>query len=165
STGLMAVAVLTPVFAMAILFFSLASIISYALFVAAVSFGFGRHSYYITHENRIKIKQLLLANILAGTCRPINANWEEVPKAQCFDSKVSLTISYAFAGFSIACDFIFAIMPILLIWTLTRSVVERCLISFLMAMSLFASVAGMLQLYLRMLDPTPSDPFRATVLV
>ena len=39
-------------------------------------------------------------------------------------------------------DLTSAIMPMFLIWRLSRSVVERCLISFLMAMGLFATGAG-----------------------
>ncbi len=41
-------------------------------------------------------------------------------------------------------DLTFAIMPIFLIWRLSRPVIERCLIYFLMAMSLFATGAGVM---------------------
>jgi len=43
-------------------------------------------------------------------------------------------------------DLTSAIMPMFLIWRLSRSVVERCLISFLMAMGLFATGAGVMKI-------------------
>jgi hypothetical protein len=43
-------------------------------------------------------------------------------------------------------DLILAFMPMFLIWRLSRSVVERCLISFLMAMGLFATGAGVMKI-------------------
>lgn len=59
-------------------------------------------------------------------------------------------------------DIICILMPMFLIWRLTRSVVERCLISFLMALSLFAAGAGVLKIiYQKRFDRTSPDPFRA----
>jgi hypothetical protein len=40
----------------------------------------------------------------------------------------------------------FAIMPMFLIWRLSRSVIERCLISFLMAMGFLALGAGVVMI-------------------
>jgi hypothetical protein len=49
-----------------------------------------------------------------------------------------------------------------LIWRLTRSAVERCLVSFLMALSLFATGAGVLKIiYSKTFDRTSPDVFRA----
>jgi hypothetical protein len=58
-------------------------------------------------------------------------------------------------------DLIFAIIPMILIWRLSRSVVERCLITFLMTMGLFATGAGVLKiLYSKTFDKTSPDVFR-----
>ena len=58
-------------------------------------------------------------------------------------------------------DLIFALMPMFLIWRLSRSVVERCLISLLMALGLFATAAGVLKIiHARTYDMTSPDGFR-----
>jgi hypothetical protein len=58
-------------------------------------------------------------------------------------------------------DLTFAIMPMFLIWRLSRSVVERCLISFLMAMGLFATGAGVMKIiYAYTYDRTSEDALR-----
>jgi hypothetical protein len=58
-------------------------------------------------------------------------------------------------------DLTFAIMPMFLIWRLSRSVIERCLISFLMAMGLFALGAGvMMIIYTYTYDRTSPDALR-----
>jgi hypothetical protein len=58
-------------------------------------------------------------------------------------------------------DLIFALMPMFLIWRLSRSVVERCLISLLMTLGLFATGAGVLKIiYSKTFDKTSPDFFR-----
>src|SRR5450756_726686 len=58
-------------------------------------------------------------------------------------------------------DLTFAIMPMFLIWRLSRSVIERCLISFLMAMGLFAAGAGVMKnIYAYTYDRTSQDALR-----
>lgn len=58
-------------------------------------------------------------------------------------------------------DLAFAIMPMSLIWRLSRSVVERCLISFLMAMGLFATGVGVMKIiYAYTFDRTSHDALR-----
>jgi hypothetical protein len=59
-------------------------------------------------------------------------------------------------------DLIFAIMPMFIIWKLGRSTLERCLISFLMTMGLFATGAGVLKIiYSKTYDRSSPDVFRA----
>lgn len=58
-------------------------------------------------------------------------------------------------------DILCTIMPMFLIWGLIRSVVERCLISVLMALSLSATGAGVLKIiYSKTFDRTSPDVFR-----
>ena len=58
-------------------------------------------------------------------------------------------------------DLCFAIMPMFLIWRLSRSIIERCLISFLMAMGLFATGAGVMKIiYAYTYDRTSHDALR-----
>lgn len=58
-------------------------------------------------------------------------------------------------------DILCAIMPMFLIWKLTRSVAERRLISFLMALILFATATGVLKIiYTKTIDRTLPDAVR-----
>lgn len=64
-------------------------------------------------------------------------------------------------GVGIAGDLVFAIMPIALIWNLNRSVLERFLVSFLLASGLFATAAAATRLYyVQTLNYSSSDVFR-----
>ncbi|KAH7137052.1 hypothetical protein B0J13DRAFT_506928 [Dactylonectria estremocensis] len=103
-------------------------------------------------------------------CRPIQAIWKDIPEAQCLSIKTLQVGGYLYTevltgvkikGVSIAGDLVFAIMPITLIWNLNRSVLERCLISFLLASGLFATAAAATRLfYIRTLNYNSSDVFR-----
>jgi len=90
-------------------------------------------------------------------CRPISAFWEAVPGGKCF----SPPQSWAFTAIGIASDLVCAVIPILVISKLSRSLVERCLVCFLMAMSLFATAAGVLKIiYSYRFDHDSSDALR-----
>ena len=90
SVGPKTLAIITPILAVGILFYSVriytrvvpryklnaadwastiavaAGVITYALFAVAVSFGFGKHSIYVSHESDTKILQCLFGVILTG---------------------------------------------------------------------------------------------------
>ncbi|KAH6973929.1 hypothetical protein EDB80DRAFT_900468 [Ilyonectria destructans] len=88
-------------------------------------------------------------------CRPIKAIWEVIPDAECLDIK-TLQAAVGIAG-----DLVFAIMPIVLIWNLNRSILERCLVSFLLASGLFATAAAGIRLfYVKTVNFNSSDIFR-----
>ncbi|KAE9367225.1 hypothetical protein N431DRAFT_548797 [Stipitochalara longipes BDJ] len=218
SVGPKALAALTPILAIGILFYSIriytrvvpkyklnaadwactiaivSGTITYALFATAVSFGFGKHSIYVSQVSDRKIFQCLFGVILAGLwasifsrvsvalllldfapsrtwnvilwflvvfqiitllgtelielfqCRPVRAFWEQVPGEKCNAPSVMWTLGYVYTGIGMLGDLTFAIMPMFLIWRLSRSVIERCLISFLMAMGLFATGAGVMKI-------------------
>ena len=61
-------------------------------------------------------------------------------------------------------DIIFAAMPMFLIWTLSRSAVEKSLVSVLMASALFASACGCAKIYyLATFDIKSPDTWRDMV--
>ncbi|KAF4417545.1 hypothetical protein F53441_14511 [Fusarium austroafricanum] len=78
-------------------------------------------------------------------CRPINANWEEVPDARCFSAQQIWICGYA-TIVALFGDLTLAIMPMFLIWKLSRSTMERCLITVLMALGLIATAAAIMRL-------------------
>ncbi|RYP44821.1 hypothetical protein DL768_008753 [Monosporascus sp. mg162] len=100
-------------------------------------------------------------SVQLAQCRPIRAFWEVVPDAQCFHPSVMWTAGYIFIGIGMVGDMMFTVMPMFFIWKLQRSLVERCLISFLMAMCLFATAAGIPKIiYSEKFDRTSPDVFR-----
>ncbi|KAM5358814.1 hypothetical protein ACJZ2D_014955 [Fusarium nematophilum] len=187
-----------------------AEAITFSFFAAAVAFGLGRHSVFISREESTSILRCLYAIAVAGLwasalarisiayllltlstchagarviiwsmtllqvgallvteimtllqCRPIRAMWEDVPGAQCQSIKTMQVGGYLYTAVGIAGDLVFAIMPIVLIWNLNRSRLERCLVSFLLASGLFATAAAVTRLfYMKTFDYTSSDMFR-----
>ncbi|KAH9880670.1 hypothetical protein IAQ61_000964 [Plenodomus lingam] len=72
-------------------------------------------------------------------CKPISANWDNVPGAKCWDLGPTVTYGYVVAGFYIFTDVVLSLMPIRLIRTLHRSTAEKILIGVLMALGLSAT--------------------------
>lgn len=75
-------------------------------------------------------------------CRPIRATWAQVPGAKCLSSEDNWKMGYSFTGVSMFSDVLFAVMPIALVWRLSRSPVERLLLSVLLGLGLLGVVAG-----------------------
>ncbi|GAB1319829.1 hypothetical protein MFIFM68171_10039 [Madurella fahalii] len=87
-------------------------------------------------------------------CRPIRALWAPVPDKVCVPTDQILIVAWVFSGISIVSDIICAVFPILLIWRLSRSPVEKALISVLMGLGLLAAFAGVFKvLVLRSFNP------------
>ncbi|KAH8719197.1 hypothetical protein GQ44DRAFT_568459, partial [Phaeosphaeriaceae sp. PMI808] len=80
----------------------------------------------------------LLVDELFGLlqCYPLSAIWNyTIPNSRCLHPRKRWIIT----NMQLGNDLAFAIMPILLIWKLSRSVLERCLVSILLAFGLCAS--------------------------
>lgn len=61
-------------------------------------------------------------------------------------------------------DLVLTILPMFLIWKLSRSAIERSLVSVLMGLSLFATVATVLKVvYMKTFDIESFDTFRASM--
>ncbi|KAJ9419944.1 hypothetical protein FOXG_15610 [Fusarium oxysporum f. sp. lycopersici 4287] len=97
-------------------------------------------------------------------CRPVRAMWEPVVDAKCMPTQKVWVIGYVFVGASMFSDLVLTILPIFLIWKLSRSVVERCLVSVLMGLSVFATITTVLKIvYMKTFDIDSPDIFRATM--
>lgn len=95
-------------------------------------------------------------------CRPLRRMWEEVPDAQCVSPQDAWVVGYLFVAVSVVGDLTLSIMPIFLIWTLNRHVLERLLICVLMGLGFCATAAGVLKvIYMKTSDFTSPDTFRA----
>ncbi|KAF1851479.1 uncharacterized protein K460DRAFT_362218 [Cucurbitaria berberidis CBS 394.84] len=77
-----------------------------------------------------------------GQCRPVSANWENVPGVKCWPTQPIIDYGWAVAAIYIVMDLTLSLMPIRLIRTLHRSTSEKVLICFLMALGLFATAVA-----------------------
>lgn len=91
--------------------------------------------------------------------QPISENWDgSGPKGQ-------KAVSYAFVGVSLVGDLWCSTIPLFLIWDLNRSILERYLLSLLMALGLCAAAAAMnVLVHLKGLQNNP-DALRDTLQV
>ncbi|KAH8585763.1 hypothetical protein B0O99DRAFT_471099, partial [Bisporella sp. PMI_857] len=76
-------------------------------------------------------------------CTDLRAMWEPVPDAVCWTPGTSQSFGYIYSGFGL----VFAISPTFFIWSLPRPVIERTLVSTLMALGAIAAVAGVMKLH------------------
>lgn len=94
-------------------------------------------------------------------CRPINAHWEEVPGARCFSAEQIWICGYVIVAAAMFGDLTLAVMPMFLIWKLSRSIVERCLLTFLMALGLVATTAVVMRVVImHTFDYTSPEKYR-----
>ncbi|EXM20553.1 hypothetical protein RAB80_010311 [Fusarium oxysporum f. sp. vasinfectum] len=97
-------------------------------------------------------------------CRPINAQWEQVPDARCLSARQIWICGYTTIGVALFGDLALAVMPMFIIWKLNRSTLERCLISVLMALGLVATVTVIMRLVeMRTLDFASPERFRTLI--
>ncbi|KAH7116589.1 hypothetical protein B0J13DRAFT_408231, partial [Dactylonectria estremocensis] len=86
---------------------------------------------------------------------------EEGPNRQCVHPEQAWIIGYLNVGIGIAGNLAVAIMPMFLIWRLSRHVVERCLITFLMGLGLVATGASVMKvIHMNMTNFISPDTFR-----
>ncbi|KAK0619032.1 hypothetical protein B0T14DRAFT_565930 [Immersiella caudata] len=90
-------------------------------------------------------------------CRPIRAVWAVVPDAKCFPPETVWNLGYAFVAVGIISDAVFAILPTILIWRLSRDPIEKALLSLLMGLGLVAVAAGVPKITTMQLYDTRSD--------
>ncbi|PVH68255.1 hypothetical protein DL98DRAFT_632920 [Cadophora sp. DSE1049] len=107
------------------------------------------------------------------SCHPIRARWDDVPNAKCWTAQQAAIITYTFSGntymltgVAMICDLAFAIMPMFFIWGMNRALLERILISVLMALGLCATTTVAVKIYLATIfDMAIPDTYRAKLRV
>ncbi|KAH9207946.1 hypothetical protein DL95DRAFT_312816 [Leptodontidium sp. 2 PMI_412] len=83
-------------------------------------------------------------------CSPLRANWDAVPDARC-ENKLQMEITdwvVEYQGITILDNILFSFMPIILISMLSRPLLERILVSILMASGFFATAGVIVRLCL-----------------
>ncbi|KAH8707192.1 hypothetical protein GQ44DRAFT_715913 [Phaeosphaeriaceae sp. PMI808] len=111
------------------------------------------------------IASLLIVDLfLVLRCYPVSAIWDKtIPNSRCLSTRKKWIFNNMQVGVSMVSDLAFAIMPMLLIWKLSRSVLERCLVSILLALGLCASGMGIAVLVRLNAKTMRTDPLRDSV--
>ncbi|KAG4430488.1 hypothetical protein IFR05_014031 [Cadophora sp. M221] len=91
--------------------------------------------------------------------QPITRNWD----GSGYDGRASVT--YAFLAAAIVGDLWCSIMPLFLIWDLSRSKLERCLLSILVGLGVFAAAAATTIVVLLIRLEDSDDALRDTALI
>jgi len=97
-------------------------------------------------------------------CRPIRARWDYVDDAKYFHPEVVRNLDSAFVAAGMINDAIFAILPSVLIWRLSRDRVEKLLLSLLMGLGLGAVATGIPRIVTIQSYDAGSDEVLAAVL-
>ncbi|KAH7309230.1 hypothetical protein BKA65DRAFT_575973 [Rhexocercosporidium sp. MPI-PUGE-AT-0058] len=136
-----------------------AELVTFSLFTASVNAGFGRHSVFD------------LNNILDGYSSTIG-RMEKIPlgdawgkSGHCISSSGRLIINYTRAGIGIINDLVFAIVPTFLIWKLSRSRWELCLVSTLTSLGLCAAGMGIGYIFHSQSARSSTGPSRSAVVL
>ncbi|KAK0710821.1 hypothetical protein B0H67DRAFT_265765 [Lasiosphaeris hirsuta] len=79
-------------------------------------------------------------------CRPIRAIWADVDDAECLPAESLWNSAYGMVAFGMFSDALFAVQPMLIIWRLSRSPVEKVLISVLLSLGLLAVGTGVVKI-------------------
>jgi len=96
----------------------------------------------------VQVGDLIAADVIQLLeCQPIQAMWSQVEGAVCLTSDQMHWDVYTFIVLSLLCDFVFAILPMVIIWRLNRPLLERVLVTILMMLGLLATVAASFKIY------------------
>ncbi|KAF2087908.1 hypothetical protein K490DRAFT_65188 [Saccharata proteae CBS 121410] len=91
------------------------------------------------------IVTLVTICMLLSSCRPISANWDPVPGAKCFSPEILFRMSFANGIVNIVTDWIYALLPIPLLWNVQMNLRTKVSVCILFSMGVFVSVAAMLR--------------------
>ncbi|KAK5660023.1 hypothetical protein OQA88_13491 [Cercophora sp. LCS_1] len=79
-------------------------------------------------------------------CRPIRAMWAPVSGSQCMSQQEIWAIGYTWTAVGMISDGLVVVLPMALVWKLTRSVVEKMLLSVLIGTGTLALAAGVFKI-------------------
>ncbi|KAF2125177.1 hypothetical protein P153DRAFT_349541 [Dothidotthia symphoricarpi CBS 119687] len=79
-------------------------------------------------------------------CMPIEKNWHTAVPGTCQDRSIQTVLSYAVAAVSISTDWVFAILPIFLLWNIQLDPRVKASVVGLLGLGIFASIAPIVRL-------------------
>ncbi|KAI1292948.1 hypothetical protein F5Y03DRAFT_388154 [Xylaria venustula] len=82
---------------------------------------------------------------LALQCRPVTLNWG-IGKGQCVEPKVITNIAYAFSAADIASNWLYATLPIVMLWNIKLTLRVKLSVILLLGFSFTSSIATLVRL-------------------
>ncbi|KAI1672271.1 hypothetical protein Ptr902_05039 [Pyrenophora tritici-repentis] len=79
-------------------------------------------------------------------CRPVQKNWTPTMEGECNDRNIQTVLSYAVAVVSISTDWIFATLPIFLLWNVQLDWRVKGSVMLMLGLGVFASIAPIVRL-------------------
>ncbi|KAE8838611.1 hypothetical protein PTNB73_03371 [Pyrenophora teres f. teres] len=79
-------------------------------------------------------------------CRPVQKNWTPTMDGECNDRSIQTVLSYAVAVVSISTDWIFATLPIFLLWNVQLDWRVKGSVMLMLGLGVFASIAPIVRL-------------------
>ncbi|RMZ73867.1 cation-transporting atpase 4 [Pyrenophora seminiperda CCB06] len=104
-------------------------------------------------ENVIYVSMFCNFVVMGGTgvylffqCRPVQKNWIPTTKGECNDRRIQTVLSFAVAVVSISTDWIFATLPIFLLWNVQLDWRVKGSVMAMLGLGVFASIAPIVRL-------------------
>ncbi|KUI61201.1 hypothetical protein VP1G_08378 [Cytospora mali] len=80
-------------------------------------------------------------------CKPVQAQWDyTIPNLQCVSAQQVVNAAYALSVMTIVTDWLFALMPIPMIWQVKMSVQAKMTVVVILGLGIFASIATLIRL-------------------
>ncbi|TAQ85467.1 hypothetical protein B7494_g6209 [Chlorociboria aeruginascens] len=83
------------------------------------------------------------------SCSPVDYNWKKSDPTEtghCLMARTGERAAYAFSGITIFLDFLFAILPVFMLWNLKMSWQVKSSIMFILSLGVFATIANFIRL-------------------
>ncbi|KAF8860532.1 hypothetical protein BDZ45DRAFT_619535, partial [Acephala macrosclerotiorum] len=89
--------------------------------------------------------------LLLAQCRPLSLSWDPTwapssGRGSCMDRKVFTNVGYAFSAMDIFFDWVFAIIPVPMLWGLQMSKPIKCSLCIILGLGTFASTTTLVRL-------------------
>ncbi|KUI71174.1 hypothetical protein VM1G_07123 [Cytospora mali] len=97
-------------------------------------------------------------------CKPVQAQWDyTIPHLQCVSAQQVVNAAYALSVMTIVTDWLFALMPIPMVWQVKMSVQAKMTVVVILGLGIFASIATIIRMkFLADLTDTSDILYAAT---
>ncbi|EMR81919.1 putative integral membrane family protein [Botrytis cinerea BcDW1] len=107
-----------------------------ALSYLGVHYGIGVHATQLTYDQLIG----------AAKCRPLKASWDPLTPGVCLEPRIIANFAYAISAETIFFDWLFALLPIPMLWDIKMSLRLKFSIMFILGLGIVASIATIIRL-------------------
>ncbi|KAM0180783.1 hypothetical protein ACHAPF_002076 [Botrytis cinerea] len=107
-----------------------------ALSYLGVHYGIGVHATQLTYDQLIG----------AAKCKPLKASWDPLTPGVCLEPRIIANFAYAISAETIFFDWLFALLPIPMLWDIKMSLRLKFSIMFILGLGIVASIATIIRL-------------------